>query len=291
MATTVTSAFDQLLADLRLTDRQRDIAAGRMSHLRTFFAKNYVLAKAPWAIGSYGRETIIRWERDIDVMVALSANDYWTRYQANSSTFLRWLRDSLNMAYPGSEVGTRQIAIRMFLGDDLHVDLVPGFYRTGGGFWVPDGSGGWQATNPPYHDELMTNANVRLGSHLEPLVRVMKAWNTAGNGGRLRSFHLEMIVERVWQSATSLSPMPSTVAETLRCAAGWVRSSFLDPWSGSGAFLDSYLSSSVREAVAKTLDEDAVRAKDGVAYAAEGHTAAAFDRWDVVFGRTFPAYG
>lgn len=291
MPRTVNAAFADLQGRLALTPNQRDIAAGRLTNLRSFFAANYAVANSPWAIGSYGRGTIVRPERDIDIMVALSAPHYWARYKGDSRLFLRWLREGLNRQYANTRVGVRGIAVHLALGEGLEVDLVPGFHRSGGGFVIPNGSGGWQATNPPYHDKLMTDANVRLGSQLKPLVRIMKAWNIVGNGGRLRSFHLEMLVERMWKKAASLPAMPIAVASTLKAGGGWVRSIYLDPWTGSGQHLDSYLSANKRAAVAKNMDDDAVRAQAALDYAAGGQTERAFERWNIVFGRQFPVYG
>jgi len=291
MPTTVPAAFTELQARIALTPKQRDIAAGRLVNLQTFFADNYAVAKAPWAIGSYGRGTIVRPERDIDIVVALSVPEYWERYKRDSRVFLRWLRDGVNRKYPNTRVGVRGIAVRLALGEGLEVDLVGGFHYKGGGFVIPNGSGGWQATNPPFHDQLMTDANVRTKSALKPLVRVMKAWNIMGNGGRLRSFHLEMVVERVWQKATALPAMPTAVTATLKTGAGWVRAAHLDPWAGSGQRIDTYLTAANRAAVAKAMDEDAVRAQAALDYAAAGKTDKAFERWAIVFNHQFPAHG
>jgi hypothetical protein len=291
MATTIPAAFTELQGRLALTPNQRSIAAGRITNLQSFFAANYVVAKAPWAIGSYGRETIVRPERDIDIMVALDYPTYKDRYDNDPKGMLRWLRDGLDRQYANTHVGVRQIAVHLALGDGLEVDLVPGFHRSGGGFFISDGAGGWQATNPPHHDQLMTDSNVRLNSQLKPLVRVMKAWNIMGNGHRLSSFHLEMIVQKMWEDATSLPTLPIAVAKTLKAGGSWVRTAFPDPWTGSGKNLDSYLSAEKRAAAAKTMDEDAERASAALDYASAVQTAKAFDRWDVVFGRQFPAFG
>lgn len=290
MATTVNYAFDELLSGLQLTDYERSVAAGRVSHVQTFFAKTYYYDIAPWTIGSFGRETLIRSKRDIDMMVAMSVAQYWERYQYDSKAFLRWIRDALNNEYSDTQVSTREIAVRMLLGGGLQVDLVPGFNAQGGGFLIPNGSGGWQTSNPPYHDDLMTNSNVRLGYQLKPLVRAMKAWNHA-NGHHLQSFHLEMIVERMWRDHSSLPSMPTAVAETLTYAGGFVRATFADPWTGSGKYLNSYLTPAVRTAAATRLDGDAVRAKEALAFAAIGQTANAFAKWSTVFVGTFPPYG
>ena len=291
MPTTVPAAFTELQARLALTPKQRDIAAGRLANLQAFFAANYAVAKAPWAIGSYGRGTIVRPERDVDIMVALSVPEYWKRYKGDSRVFLRWLRDGLNRQYKNTRVGVRGMAVHLALGEGLEVDLVGAFRRTGGGLVIPDGAGGWQATNPPFHDQLMTDANVRTKSALKPLVRIMKAWNILGNGGRLRSFHLEMLVERMWRKASSLPALPVAVASTLKAGGGWVRVAYRDPWAPSGKNLDAYLSVDKRAAVAKTMEEDAIRAQAGLDYAAAGKIQKAFERWNIVFGRQFPAYG
>lgn len=290
MVWTVPAAFEKLEADLALTPRQKEVADGRVSHLKTFFA-DYSTTREPWAIGSYGRKSIIRWERDLDVMVVLNHTVYWARYKDNSQAFLYWLRDALNKKYSGTTVSTKQVAIRMELSENLKVDLVAGFDRNGGGFLIPDGKGGWQSTNPPFHDDLVTKANVRLGSQLKPLVRLMKAWNIDGNSHRLRSFHLEMMVERMWRSANSLAVMPQAVAATLKGGGGWTRVNFPDPWTGSGQNIDSYLDSETRRKAADTMDGDAKRAAEAIAYQAAGNHKAAIERWKVVFGSRFPAYG
>jgi hypothetical protein len=291
MATTVPAAFTELQGRLALTPNQRAVASARRTNLQAFFAANYTVAAAPWAIGSYGRGTIVRPERDIDIMVALSVPEYWARYEGDSRVFLRWLRDGLNRKYANSRVGVRGLAVHLALGEDLEVDLVGGFHRKGGGFYVPNGSGGWQVTNPPFHDKLMTDANVRTNSALKPLVRMMKAWNIMGNDGRLHSFHLEMMVERTWRKATVLPALPAAVAATLKAGARWVGNSFPDPWTGSGQKLDSYLTPGKRAAVVKTMDEDAVRAFAALDSVRSGHNAKAFERWGIVFAHQFPAYG
>jgi hypothetical protein len=292
MARTVAVAFDELLADLALTPRQKEVAQGRLNHLRSYFTTaNIACADLPFAIGSYARGTVIRRRRDIDALVALSYATYEDRYDNDPDGMLRWLRDNLNREYGDTTVTRSGVAIRMKLGEDLQVDLVPSFRRQGGGFLMPNGRGGWQATNPPFHDQLITDANARTGSALKPLVRVMKAWNVSGNGARLGSFHLEMLVERMWRKATELPSLPAAVTATLKAGGGWVRDTFPDPWTASAQNLDAYLSADARAQSARTMDEDAVRAQDALDYAAAGKTEKAFERWGVVFGHDFPAYG
>lgn len=289
MATTVQGGFDELLRSLSLTDYEAEIAAGRVRNVQAIFSAKYACARTPWAIGSYGRETIVRWKRDIDIMVALD-DTYWPRYQSNSRAFLYDIRNMLNDAYGDTTVSSKQVAVRMMLSGGLQVDLVPTFVHDYGGFLMPNGQYGWQRTNPPYHDALMTAANARLQSRLKPLVRLMKAWNQT-NGSHLRSFHLEMIVERIWQNATSLPRTPDAVATMLTYAGSWVRSAFPDPWVDSGQRLDTYLSNETRASVADNLDRDAGTAKAALDAEAAGRIDSAFSFWNIVFYKKFPAYG
>lgn len=304
MPTTVAAAFNQLLADLRLTKRQRSLAAGRVAHLRDFF-KDYPVTRAPWAIGSYGRGTIVRWERDIDIMVALDAATYWPRYRQDSRRFLHTIRDTLDKAYPRTTVSSRQIAVQMLLGADLQVDLVPALavadvpvpwlFRPLGapkdrGLYIPDGHGGWQKTNPPFHDNLVRTADQRLGGTLKPLIRVMKAWNLA-HYHRLHSFHLEMLVAHAWSREKALPPLAEAVAETLRRATRLVEGRFRDPWADADTRLDDYLDGATRARAARSLRDDAARAREALAHVAAGRVPEAFARWAVVFGHEFPAFG
>src|SRR5439155_17116789 len=99
----------------------------------------------------------------------------------------------------------------------------------GDGYFRPNGAGRWRRTNPIYPQPLIDNANTRLGAQLKPLIRVIKAWNLA-NGAHLHSFHLEMVVERMWRNATSLPSLPAAVAKSLETAPSWLVSAFSDPW-------------------------------------------------------------
>jgi hypothetical protein len=274
-------------------------------HLRRFFAA-YALSREPWAIGSYGRGTVIRRERDVDVMVVLAAKPYVDRFRRDSRAFLYWLRDALNVEYANTRVSTRKVALCMDLGDGLGVDLVPAFdvievkglswltrrpLATPGemGFYIPNGNGGWQITNPAHHDALMQAADVRLASKLKPLVRLMKLWNR-GEHDRLRSFHLEMMVERAWRKTTQMPPLPVAMRHTLEAVAGLTNHEFSDPWPQGGR-LDQYIDGETRRKAVKALRDDAQRATDALAYENSGNQRAAFDRWSVVFGRDFTGYG
>jgi hypothetical protein len=301
---TVPAAFNALLADLKLTAAQRHLVNGRLRHLGSVF-ESYETSRPPVVIGSYGRGTVIRRERDIDVMVVLAAKPYEARFRGSSQTdVLYWLRNALKAEYPNTKVSTRKVALCLDLGAGFGVDLIPVFdvaevaalhllFRFLGapsgakGFYLPNGRGGWHKTNPPFHQNLMSDADTRLNGKLKPLVRLMKLWNLREHG-RVRSFHLEMMVERAWHNQKQIPALPLAMAATLEGVARLAGQSFSDPWSDGGR-LDDYLDATRRRTVVKSLQDDAQKARKALEFARAGNEAAALERWSVIFGHDFPA--
>jgi hypothetical protein len=135
----------------------------------------------------------------------------------------------------------------------------------------------------------MEKSNLRLESSLKPAVRLMKEWNRQ-NHGYLQSFHMEMVVERIWRSVSGRLSMAHAIAESLRCAPGWIRTRFPDPWMPT-QYIDDYLEPTRRAAVAKMLEQDALNSKRAREAEARGDHRAAIAEWSKVFPKEFPAYG
>jgi hypothetical protein len=287
MATTVIKGFDDLLTDLALTDPQKNTASTRITGIRDFFAGRFVTAEKPLAIGSYARSTLIRWERDIDLIAPLSVNEYWEHYKDNSRDFLYWVRKALNDEYATTEVSSREVAALLdFTVIRCHV--VPAFKRTGGGSLNPNGKGGWQPTNPPHQQQFMNEANEAHSGKLKPLIKLMKAWKIE-NELSVSSFHMELLVEHIWRNGTA-GNWPSTVAATLPHLSTWMQFSFTDPWASDG-FVDSQLSEADRDAARETAEADATSSAAAETARNEGRTQDALKEWSTVCRKKFPAYG
>lgn len=215
---------------------------------------------------------------------------YWARFQRDSAGFLTWIRNLLNDEYKSTRVSTRGISVRIFLGEDIEVDLVPGFVRDGGGYLIPNGSGLWRETNPPFHHDLVERENVRLGSRLKPLIRLMKAWNNT-NDHPLRSFHVEMMVVATWRRSASIPSWPTALAQSLASLAGQVTTRFFDPWTPPVQFIDDDLDATKRASAQKMLALDAQTAGVALQLDSAGRSREAFQQWSVVFRHKFPAHG
>jgi hypothetical protein len=289
MATTVKAAFEELLDRLTLTSPQRAAAQGHASRVKAFLSEEFVMSSdGAWVTGSFSRGTLTRWQRDVDVMAALSVSKYDDEYGSDSRKLLYFVRDALNDEYESTTVSSRQLSIKLDFSDFV-VDVVPCFRRKGGGYLMPNGSHGWRATNPPFHATLMKTADEAHDYRLKPLVRLMKAWNIA-NSSHLASIHVELLVQEMWDEKT-IGPYPSAVAKTLKAMPSWLRSSFADPWTGSSRAIDADLSDDDRSTATSLAQEDAKRAAAAEAYRAEGESENAIERWNIVYNHKFPAYG
>lgn len=290
MAGTIVAAFDELRNRLQLTDAQKETAHAHVDRLVSFFRETFSLAPdGAYATGSYRRGTMVRWTRDVDVLASLSVPRYDPVYGNDSVKFLYMVRDALNNKYGSTTVSSKRVAIKLDF-TDIVADVVPCFRRSGGGYLMPNGTGGWRATNPPFHSSLMQKANQAKDGRLKPLVKLMKAWNIA-NGHHLASIHVELMVERMWRDDPAISaPYPAAVSETLKAMPSWLTRTFPDPWP-NGRAVDADLSTSDRQTAINMLREDGKRAQDAELDRRMGHDEWAIDRWRVIYRGKFPAYG
>jgi Second Messenger Oligonucleotide or Dinucleotide Synthetase domain len=289
MPTTVLAGFDELLKRLALTDEQTKIASARHQSLSDFLAGRFTLnqeANNPWLTGSYSRQTIIRQDRDIDLMTAFSVAKYWQTYRTNSSGLVQLVRDALNKQYGSTEVSSSGAAVVMEM-TIFNVDVVPVFPRQGEGYLVANGSNGWKATNPPFHFKLMKDRNAE-DDRLKPLVKILKYWNVC-NGDLIGSFHLEMMIEKMWRG-TSVGNYPHGTAETLRVLTSWLNQAFNDPWAPGGR-IDTYLVGDTLKKAIQYATADAASSAAAEQLRKQGQDAAAFPHWQKVFRNQFPAYG
>lgn len=287
MPTTVIGGFNELLERLALTDDQRSTASTRISGIRDCFSDTFAMDERVSTIGSYARGTLVRWERDVDLIAPLSVTNYWERYKDNSRDFLYMVRNKLNDEYATTKVSSRQVAAVLDF-TVIRCDVVPAFRRQGGGYLIPNGAGGWQATNPPYHQHFMKNADDAHNDKLKPLVKLMKAWKIA-NKLSVSSLHMELLTEQLWRNGT-MGDRPSAVASTLGRLPTWLQYSFTDPWT-SGGFIDAQLGATDRATAIKTAELDAKSSATAETARNDGRTQDAFGAWDSVYRKMFPANG
>jgi len=290
MATSVTAGFNEMRDGFPLTKIQNDSAATKFANIRDFFNEKFTMAEPAIAVGSCARGSIIRIERDIDILAPISYSTYKkTTYDRDSQAFLYMVRDALNNKFGTTSVSSKRVAVKLDFST-IAVDVVPCFRREGGCYFMPDGSGAWMPTNPPFHTEFMRAANAKHQLRLRPLVKLMKFWNIS-NGHHLSSLHVELMTERIWRDSNFRESLYSQlVFESLKCMASWTKTPFSDPWD-QGHAIDVNLPSKERALAIRMLNEDAENARKAEEFRKNGQIEQAFDRWAVIFNHKFPAFG
>lgn len=289
MALTAAKAFDEFKDKLVLTETQKQTVQSRRmnteGYLRDSFASTSDLPlRSTYLMGSAGRDTIIRPLDDVDVLAIFNNKDeiFERLYRYDSKKFLYRVRDALD-AYQVQVVGARGQAVRLFYKAAPHVDIAPVFQWSGGGYALPNGSGGWLTTDPYAHHDWIDERHKDLGYRLKPMVRMMKRWNNV-HSKHLKGFHLEAMV------ATVFSSLGTDSGDACEKFFQWAQNS-LSVTDPAGGDLSSYLTWTKRAAVVSNLESARQRAAKANAAEASGDYAEAIRLWRIIFGDDFPSFG
>jgi hypothetical protein len=220
---------------------------------------------------------------DVDVVIILSPA-YYEKYTATA--LLDRVRTVLLKSYQTPKISRSGQAVTITFSD-FKVDVVVGYNRTGGGYLIANSNtNNYLSTDPKKHVEQWSASNSAQDGMLVPLMKMIKGWNRE-NGDLLRSFHLEAMVRAVYEGG-KVGNYPGAVTMFFDLAKNYLDVS--DP-AGYGGNVGSYLSATNREGVVSRFSSAHTRATDATDYAEKGSVEKAYERWALVFGKYWPAYG
>jgi hypothetical protein len=288
MPTTITQGFENLRENLRITDLQESTVTTRQRNVRGAVEKEMSVVDS-FVTGSYERGTMIMplSKADLDVFVVLERSYYQENGQAS---LLDKVKRVLKRTYPDTPEISRNGQAVTITFTDFRVDVVPGFIRDGGGYLIPDSIlGRWIATDPKRHVSAWQLANKSHNYKLSPLSKMLKAWNRE-HSRLLRSFHLEIMSMQILTGITMQS-FPLGVGYVFDQARTQVRFAVIDP-AGYGGNVGAYLDSQTKiDEVVSRLESANRRAIEAIQLDDEGKTQQAYEKWQLIFGGCFPAYG
>ena len=286
MPLSLSEGFKTFRANLEITELQAPVVATRQQRVRDVVEANFTVLDS-FLTGSYRRNTMIAplALADVDVFIVLDPQYYRAH---TPRTLLEAVRTQLRTTYPTTPRISKNGQAVTITFTDFRVDVVPGFYRTGGGYLIPDqNSGRWIETDPTRHVELWSAANGAHEGDLVPLMKMLKAWNRA-HSEFLRSFHLEALTLTVLNNVT-ISDFPSGI----RFVFGQARTAFAQPLvdpAGYGGNLCDYIDMITGAEIANRLriaHDWAVAAEAAIS---NNRIDLAFERYGQIFGDYFPAY-
>jgi len=226
-------------------------------------------------------------DADIDIFVMLDSSYF---QQGGQAALLDKVKATLKKEYPKTPKISRNGQAVTITFSDFVVDVVPSFFRQGGGFLIPDSvNARWVSTDPKKHVEIWSTANSNHNGDLVPLIKMVKAWNRQ-HSSLLRSFHLEAMILEILTNVT-INDFSSGARFVFDKARQAVKGAMYDP-AGYGGNLADYLNTQQKiDDVVSRLETAYTRAVDAESLEKQGKTSAAVDKWRLIFGDYFPAYG
>jgi hypothetical protein len=288
MPITIVQGFDKLKQNLEITDLQVSTVSTRQQNVRDAVESEMTVLDS-FLTGSYRRNTMIAplSEADADVFIILHPDYYEQNGQAS---LLDKIKRILRKTYTKTPEISRNGQAVTITFTDFQVDVVPAFYRDGGGFLIPDSIlQRWIATDPKIHVEIWSKSNNDHNGDIVPLIKMIKGWNKQ-HSGLLRSFHLETLILQILNNVT-ISDYPSGVRYVLDKARLQVQYAVIDP-AGYGGNIGDYLDTATKiQDVVSRMETAYNRAVEAERLARENKTKEAYDKWRLIFGDYFPAYG
>lgn len=288
MARTITQGFEQLRQNLEITGLQSETVSTRQQSVRSVLDDGLTILET-FLTGSYRRNTMIAplKEADVDIVAVMDTSYYQRDGQVS---LLDKVKRVLLKRYPRTPKISRDGQAVTITFTDFCVDVVPAFNRQGGGLLIPDSiQKRWIETDPKRHVEIWAEANKNHEYKLVPIIKMVKAWNKM-HSALLRSFSLETLTLQALSNVT-ISDYSSGVRSAFGKARSQVRSAVYDPagYSGNVAlYLDTY--EKVNQVVTR-LETAYQRAVNAEGLDQRGRPDLAFDKWRMIFGDYFPAYG
>jgi len=293
MANTVSEGFRLLKSNLEITNLQQSVVSTRHQNVRQAIADERDV-KESFLTGSYSRHTMIAplKEADIDIFIILNT-DYYYHYNGQNggqAGLLDLIKYTLKKTYPKTPDISRNGQAVTIQFTDFMVDVVPAFYRKGGGFIIPNSINQiWISTDPKAHVEIMSLANKNHQGNLIPLIKMIKRWNRTINSF-FTSFHLEVMALQILNQVT-ISDFQSGIRYFFDKGRSYVKEKNPDPASYGGD-IGHYLNTNekITNAVSRfeTAYNRAIKAED---YDSRGYVEEAFSMWKLIFGDYFPSYG
>lgn len=281
MAYLVSTSFDNFIKKISIDTDARRVADARKSAISDLLKDSLTILDI-FETGSLVRGTGLKAISDADVVVVLHYGrhlEHKTPLQA-----LNVVRDALSN-YNAQIVKKNGQAVTLYFKSWPNVDIVPAKRVDAGLSYelqIPDSNTGvWISTNPRLHDGAMANvSNRRL-----QLVRMIKCWNRA-HSSYFESFHIEQVVLKM-PSVTELvwteSSWPWLIFQFFDTAIELTGPS--EPMSVPYELEDW---KELRSRLGRARD----LARDGwYAIQHKSDPREAIDRFSVLFGSDFPAYG
>lgn len=295
---TIDQSFQKFLTNLNPTDKQRErIQKTRDSIDAVLINDDRIFLCTPKQIsfltGSYSRKTIIRPIDDIDLYVRV----HYGKHAKDQSpmSILRLMASAIRKRYPKNtkvNIEAPCIVVR-FLGYKFEIVPAVGYSDDPDLYSIPvPGSKEWMDCYPNVPDKWLSACNHANNSLFIPLIKMLKQWNRNNKVG-LKSFHLELLTEKVFGAVTDIYSYPQGIYDWMYYVRDWIWGNnypfVLEPGK-SYTYVDEYLYEKPfrLRVVRKRLDAGLKKAERAWDFYSKSRYQAAKRVWNHMFGPKFP---
>lgn len=287
MAKTIASSFLKLKENLEITGLQKSTVSTRQSNVRNVVAAEIDVLDS-FLSGSYSRSTMITplSEADIDIFIVLDPKYFEADGQAS---LLDKVKRVLLKTYTKTPKISRNGQAITITFTDFIVDVVPAFYRNGGGYLIPNSvKNTWIQTNPKVHADIITSENSSHNGDLVPLIKMIKGWNKKINNDFV-SFYLELITMEILKNVT-ITDFPSGMRYFFDKGRERIKTKARDLVE-YGEQINGLRNCKTVEDAVKRFETAYNRAIKAEQYANSGDIENAVNEWKKIFENYFPSYG
>ena len=272
--------------------------------------------------GSFARKTIIKELDDIDIMIALSAeNGSYVEYldkveiiveenanmlrklcfdnsnKLNSRKVINKFIELLNKIpqYEYSEIKRNQEAATLKLSSyKWNFDIVPCFFTKKDlngdtRYLIPDGNGNWKKTDPRIEKSIISELNQINDGKLLDVIRVIKYWNRNSMAPTVSSYLLEVIILNYYQDNNKLNQNISLeIPNVLDHIQKTIYNMIFSP-DNPGVNINN-LTQEEKDKISRKAIEHFEISQNAINFAASFKYEKAINEWRKVFGKNFPLY-
>lgn len=243
--------------------------------------------------GSYSRKTIIRPIDDIDLYVRV----HYRKHAEGQSpmSILRLMAKAIRKRYRNNtiiNVDAPCIVVKFW---NYKFEIIPavGYSDDSDLYSIPaPGSKEWMQCYPKIPDKWLSTCNHGNNSLFIPLIKMLKQWNRNNKVG-LKSFHIELLTEKVFGAVTDIYSYPQGIYDWMYCVRNliWENNSpfVLEPGKNYD-YVDKYLYEKPfrLRVVRKKFDAGLKKAERAWNFYSKSNYLAAKHAWNNMFGPKFP---
>ena len=297
---TVEQSFKKFLTNLNPTEKQLQQIQTTRETIDNLFSNDEQIYLHPqkqpsFLTGSYARNTIIRPLHDIDLYVRVNYSIH--AKDKSPLSILRLMASALRKRYPQStKINVNSPCVEVgFFGYKFEIVPVICYKDDPDLYDIPaPGSKSWMLCYPNVPSRWLSSCNNKNNGMFIPLIKMLKQWNRNNKVG-LKSFHLELLTEKVFGSVTKIVSYPQGIYDWMYCVRNWVWENnypFMMEPGNSYEFVDKYMyetPSRRLRVIRNKLDLGLKRAERAWNFYIKGRDAASKRIWHQMFGSMFPA--